>query len=128
MAKSDFYLKSAAAQMQAIQTARANALAELEQHRQNKDKYAAGQAVQQLADLAAAQENLQRLANQYVQSQQPAPPLSEEQRRAKPWDQMDFSDSLEMARQSRYAKNLTADDPNFVAGMREAMARRSRGE
>lgn len=126
MAK-DFYVKAAKAQYQALQTARAQALSDLEAAKQNDDKWAAAQSVQQLADLASAQENLGRLVSQYAASQQPAPPLSEEERMARPLERMTPDDGLAIARTSRYARDLSWNDPFVQAGAAEAARRRSRG-
>jgi hypothetical protein len=127
MAK-DFYVKAARAQYQALQTARAQALSELETAKQADDKWAAAQAVQQIADLASAEQNLARLVNQYQASQQPAPAQSEEERLAKPLERMNADDGLALARTSRYGKDLNWSDPLVQAGYQEAMRRRSRGE
>jgi hypothetical protein len=70
------------------------------------------------------------LHQQYIQSQQAPvqPELSAEERAAKPLHRMDWNDALELAKTSRYGKNLSWNDPNVQAGYREAMARRRRGE
>ena len=126
----DFYSQAARQRLAMLDAEKAAHLADLAAHRANSDTESAASVVQALANTEAERQNLLSLHNQYVASQQaPArPELTQEQRNAKPWSQMDFSDSLEMAKQSRYAKNLTADDPHFVAGMREATRRRQRGE
>lgn len=124
MAK-DFYLKSAKAQMQAIATQRAEALAQLEAAKASDDKWAAAASVQEIANLAAAQENLGRLVNQYVQSQQPPPPESAEMKEAKPLSQMNYADAYELAqRGSKYG----IDPDAFRAGIAEVQRRRARGE
>ena len=127
MAK-DFYVKAAKAQYQALQAARAQALSDLEAAKQNDDKASAAQSVQQLADLAAAEQNLQNLVNQYAISKQPAPPISEEERMARPLERMNADDGLAIARTSKYGKSLDWNDPYVQAGYQEAMRRRSRGE
>src|SRR5262245_16027512 len=129
MAK-DFYLKATRKQHQALQSARAQALAELEAHKASGDSFSAGQTVQQLADIAASEQNLQALVNQYAASQTPqAPPeQSPEERHAKPIERMDWRDIVEMTRQSKYAKDIQPNDPGLIAGYNEAMRRRARGE
>ena len=41
---------------------------------------------------------------------------------------MTLEDGLEVAKTSKYGKDLSFDDPNVQAGYREMMARRARGE
>jgi len=83
-----------------------------------------------IADLDSAAKNLADLHSRYVQSQTPvAPPeISAEERHAKPWDKMNYDDALALARNSKYGKDLTHDDPNVAAGYRAVQARRQRGE
>ena len=126
----DFYQGAARQRMQQLQAERAAALADLAAHRANGDYEFAGQAVQQVADLDAAAANLENLYSRYVQSQQPPQreQLTAEERAARPVSKMDWSDTVELARQSRYGKNIKADDPNLIAGWQEARRRSGRGE
>lgn len=130
MAADDFYTHSAAQRMQTLEAGRAQALANLEQAKASADYDSAGEAIQNIADIEAEKANLVRLHQQYVQSQQPAAPpeLSSEERAAKPLERMSWNDALDLAKTSKYAKDLSWDDPNVRAGYFEAQRRRARGE
>jgi hypothetical protein len=128
MAKKDFYLKSAQKQARALEAAKNAAIAGLNEARANGDSYSAQEAIQNLADLSAAQENLSRLCNQYIQSQQPPMPASREERAARTWDRMDWQDVTNLARQSKYGRDIQPNDPGLIAGWQEAQRRRARGE
>ena len=130
MASDDFYTFPAKQRLQQINAGRAQALADLEVAKAHSDYESAGQAVQQIADLDAQRANLVALHRQYVDSQTPlAPPeLTQEEKHAKPWDRMSWEDGLDLARTSKYGRDLDASDPNVQAGFREVMARRARGE
>jgi aspartyl/asparaginyl-tRNA synthetase len=125
----DFYLDAAAQRANEIAAEKQAALADLAAHRANGDTVSAAQSVQQLANLQAEQQNLQSLCNDYVAAQRPpAPPeLSAEERAAKPWSKMNYDDVLEMAKTSKYAKDLTWND-DMQRGYEETRRRRSRGE
>lgn len=41
---------------------------------------------------------------------------------------MDWQDVVDLARQSKYARDIKPDDPNMLAGYHEAMRRKARGE
>jgi hypothetical protein len=127
---SDFYSDSARRRLEQIEAERAAALADLAAHRANSDYESAGNAIQQVANLDAERANLGTLYQQYVASQTPPSPpeLTAEERAAKPWSKMDWSDVVELTRGSRHAKNIKPDDPNMVAGWRETQRRRARGE
>jgi hypothetical protein len=126
----DFYSGAARRRMEQIQAEKAAAMADLQAHRLNADPDSAAQSVQTIADLDAAAANLENLYSRYVQSQTPParPELTTEERAAKPWSKMDYSDVLEMAKGSRYGKNLNWNDPNMQAGYREVQRRKARGE
>jgi hypothetical protein len=130
MSTDDFYQGAARRRMEQLQTERACALADLQTFRLNGDHDSAGQAVQTIADLDAAAANLGNLYSRYVQSQTPPaqPELTPEERAARPITKMDWSDVLDLARGSRYGKNIKADDPNLIAGWNEARRRSARGE
>jgi hypothetical protein len=130
MSDNDFYTQSARQRLEQIAAERAAAEADLLAHRANSDTYSAGQSIQHLANLAAEQQNLTTLYNNYVQSQQPRQReyLTPEERAAKPIHKMDWSDAVDLARTSRYGKNIRADDPNMIAGWHESQRRRARGE
>lgn len=127
---SDFYRDAAARRMELLQAERAAATADLQAAKSNGDYDGAASAVQQLADLDAAAANLGNLYSRHVQSQTPAAPeqLSAEEQHAKPWSRMTPQDALELARGSRYGKNLDFNDPHVRAGWAEANRRKARGE
>jgi hypothetical protein len=126
----DFYTSAARQRLAVIDAARAQALADLQQHRASGDMDGAAESVQVVANLDSDRANLLSLHRQYVQSQQaPAPEqLSVEERNAKPWDKMTAQDGLELAKTSRYGKDLSFNDPNVIAGLHEVQRRRQRGE
>jgi hypothetical protein len=125
----DFYLEAARERQNAIELELASCKADLLAHRQNGSLSEAGEAIQRIANLTAEQSNLQSLAQGYIQSQQPRQPerLSDEEKAAKPIHRMNYNDVLEMARTSKYAKDLTWN-ADMQAGYDEVRARRSRGE
>jgi hypothetical protein len=124
----DWYLEKGGQRLAALRAGRAQALADLELAKNNGDDDAADTAIANLADINAAEANTVQLCNQYIASQQPPPEPSKEERAARPIDRMDWSDVVEMTRQSKYAKNIRPDDPNLIAGWQEAQRRRARGE
>jgi hypothetical protein len=130
MADNDFYLQAGQQRLLQIEAERSAALADLSAHRMNGDQDSAAQSVQQLANLDTELRNLNDLYVRYQQSQNPpAPPEpSPEERAARPTSRMDWSDVVDMTRQSKYAKNIAPNDPNLIAGYNEAMRRRQRGE
>ncbi len=130
MAQNDFYIDAAITRANTIEAELAAARADLAAHRANGDTDSAGVSIQQIANLESERANLNNLYAAYVQSQQPPQPeqLTDEERMAKPWSRMDWSDVVEMTRGSKWAKDIKADDPNMIAGWREAQRRRARGE
>jgi hypothetical protein len=126
----DFYTSAAQQRFAQIEADRAQALADLQQAKSGGDGYSAAEAVQRIADLDSAARNLVDLHQRYSQSQNPppAPEATAEERHARPWDRMDATDMLNLARQSKYAKDMDFSDPNFQAGVREVQRRRARGE
>jgi hypothetical protein len=127
---SDFYRDSAERRLQQLSANRAANLADLEAHKLNGDHDAAGECIQNLANIDAERANLVQLYQNYTASQQPPqkPYETQEQKQAKPWSQMGWDDVVEMTRTSKYAKDIRPDDPNMIAGWHETRARRSRGE
>jgi hypothetical protein len=127
---SDFYRDSAERRLQQLNATRAANLADLEAHKLNGDHDAAGECIQNLANIDAERANLTQLYQNYAQSQQPPqkPYETSEQKQAKPWSQMGWDDIVDLTKTSRYAKDIRPDDPNMIAGWHEARARRSRGE
>jgi hypothetical protein len=130
MAQDDFYLSAGAQRLAQIEAERAAALADLAAYKANGDRESAAQSIQQIANIDVEMANLNNLYSRYVQSQNPPQPPepSPEERAARPVNRMDWSDVVEMTRQSKYAKNIKPDDPNLIAGWNEAMRRRQRGE
>jgi hypothetical protein len=126
----DFYMHSAQRRLQMLNVERQSALADLAAYQSNGDADSAASTIQQIADIDAQQRNLVDLHQRYVESQTPqyAPPASQEERNARPWDRMDWSDVVEMTRNSKYAKNIRPDDPYMVAGYWEGRRRSARGE
>jgi hypothetical protein len=126
----DFYTQSARQRLERINAERAAAQADLAAYRANADYDSAGQAIQQIANLDAEEANLGNLYNRYVASQQPRQPeyFTPEERAARPIEKMGWNDAVELARTSRYGKNIRSDDPAMIAGWHEAQRRRSRGE
>src|SRR5262249_21728066 len=123
-----FYLKAAKKQYEALRAARADLLSQLEAHRQAGDPISAAETVQGLANLAADEQNLTATVNQYVASQQPQPDLTTPaERAARPPERMDWNDVVELARTSKYAKDIQPNDPGLIAGYNEAMRRRAQG-
>jgi hypothetical protein len=120
----DFYTDVARRRLQQIEADEAQAQAQLIAARAHGDTdYGVEQA--EALDILAVKKQ-----EQHVQSQNPAPAPRQtpEQLRAKPAEQMTWQDGLEIARQSKYGKNLDFNDPNVVAGYHEANRRRGRGE
>jgi hypothetical protein len=126
----DFYSDAASQRLQQIEAQRAQVLADLANARANADYESAAASVQQIANLEAEKANVASLHLNYVASQTPPTPveLSAEEKAAKPLSRMDWNDGLELARTSKYGKNLDWNDPHVAAGYREALARRGRGE
>jgi hypothetical protein len=125
MANDDFYIQAAQQRLNVIEAEKAACLADLQSHRLNGDADSAGDAVQRLANLESEKSNVVALVNQYAASQAPPPPLSQEERMAKPWDKMDYSDAYELAKSgSRFG----IDDDAFRRGIAEVQKRRARGE
>ena len=127
---SDFYLSAAQQRAAELEVELSAAKTDLLTYRHNQDLPGAGEAVQRIANLTAEQSNLQGLVQGYIRSQQPAQPevLTDEERAAKPWHRMSADDGLQLAKTSKYGKNLDWSDPNVRNGYAEAQRRRYRGE
>jgi hypothetical protein len=126
----DFYSDAASQRLAQIEAMRAQALADLATSKANSDYESAAASVQTIANLEAEKANVANLHRSYVASQTvPTPPeLTREERDAKPWNRMTPDDALEIARGSKYGKDLNWDNPDVRAGWAEAQRRRSRGE
>jgi hypothetical protein len=105
----DFYISAALQRQNELEAERQAALADLAAHKANNDYAAASATVQSLANLQAEATNLKNLCDNYIASQQPRQPerLSDEEKAAKPIHRMNYDDVLDMARTSKYAKDLT---------------------
>jgi hypothetical protein len=130
VAQDDFYLQAGAQRLAQIEAEKAAALADLAAHKANHDQDSAGASIQQIANLDVELANLGNLYQRYQASlNPPAPPEpSKEEREARPWNRMDWTDVTNLARQSKYARDIRPDDPNLIAGWQEAQRRRARGE
>src|SRR5580704_8225873 len=126
---SDFYRDSAERRLQQLSAQRAASLADIEAHKLNGDHDAAGECIQNLANIDSERANLVQLYQNYVQSQQPAqkPAETAEQKAAKPWSQMGWDDIVDLTRTSRYGKDIRPDDPNMIAGWHESQKRKAEG-
>jgi hypothetical protein len=124
----DWYIERGQQRLAALRAGRAQAIADLELAKRDGDADGADTAIAVLADINQQEQATIALYNQYQQSQMPPPEPSKEERAARPIDRMDWSDIVEMTRQSKYAKNIRPDDPNMIAGWQEAQRRRARGE
>src|SRR5262249_6394652 len=126
----DFKADAARRRLQQIQAERAAAVADLAAHESNSDYDSAAYTAQQIADLDGKAKRVVALYQRQVASQTPRQPehLTAEERAVRPVHKMDWSDVVDLARQSRYAKNIRADDPNMIAGWHEAQRRRGRGQ
>src|SRR5262249_24851721 len=102
MAYDDPNVTAAAYRAREIEARISAAQADLAAYNLNQDTASAAQSVQEIANLSAERDNLTRLFNQYVQSQQPvyAPEQTKEELQAKSWDKMDWNDALQLARTS----------------------------
>jgi hypothetical protein len=126
MAQDDFYLQAGSQRLAQIEAERAAALADLAAYKANGDRDSAAASIQQIANLDVELANLNNLYQRYQQSQNPPVPPEPtlEERRAKPWEKMDYSDVWEMSK-SKYGP---PDEASFRAGIAEAQRRRARGE
>src|SRR6476660_8986222 len=125
---SDFYRDSAERRLQQLNATRAASLADLEAHKLNGDHDAAGEVIQNLANIDAERANLTQLYQNYVQSQQPPQPehLTPEELQNRPWYKLSAEQALQVATEgSKYGKGLDYSDPNVQAGWREAQRRKS---
>jgi hypothetical protein len=71
-----------------------------------------------------------RRCNQVIAQSQPRQPeqLSQEEINARPWDKMTPQNGLDLAKTSKYGRDLSFRDPHVIAGWHEANRRRARGE
>jgi|ERR1700687_3432611 len=126
----DFYLGAAEQRLRVLEAAKQRAVADLSEARACNDYEAAGVEIQTIASLDDQKASLIRLHQAHVQSQQQAQPVPQtaEEWRTKAVERMTPDDGLQVARGSKYAKDLDWNDPNVRKGYEEASRRRARGE
>jgi hypothetical protein len=127
----DFYIDAAAKRVQQLDAERAAAQADLVAHKANGDYDSASEAVQRIANIDAEARNVEDLYRRYVTSQQPQypPQLTPEEIDALPAHKMTVNHALNsINRTSKYAKDLSPNDPYVQHGMALAAQRRQRGE
>jgi hypothetical protein len=126
----DFYSDVTRSRLEAFQAARQRALADLSEAKAGGNYDQASESIQEIANIDAASQNLVKLHNSYVQSQQPPQqaPQTDAEWMSKAPERMDYADAMKIHQKSRYAGNLDHNDPLVQAGYREVMARRGRGE
>jgi hypothetical protein len=100
----DDYIEAGKRRVAVLEAARAAAVADIQAHRVNGDQESMAEAIQTVANLDADLANLNNLYSRYTQSQQPPPEPSKEEREARPWNRMDWQDVVNLARQSKYAR------------------------
>jgi hypothetical protein len=88
------------------------------------DKDAAGDAGERILNIEARERLLVEGLNRHVQSQAAPPPLSPEEKQAKPIEKCDWSDAWEWASKSKHG----VDQQVFERGMAEVIRRRRSGE
>ena len=116
-----FTPKSVQAQIDRIDYQRQRALADMAEAKATGDSGSGAKAVQTLADLTVARENVLRLHQGYVASQNPPAPSRKRIRSAfKPAERMDYNDVARMMSKSKYGY----DDAKFREGIAEAARRR----
>jgi hypothetical protein len=124
MAQDEFLYRSTVKQYQTLQAGRDEAVANLSNARRCGDEETAAENISYIAEIDARIRDLNDLCNRHIASQTPPPPPTLEERRAKPWEKMDYSDVWEMSK-SKYGP---PDEASFRAGIAEAQRRRQRGE
>jgi hypothetical protein len=127
---SDFLLDNAEKRLRVLQAAKQRALADLAEHRAEGNDYAAQEQLGALAHLEVEERGIVQMRQDYLRAQNPPPPPRQtpEQLRAKPAEQMSWEDGLQIARNSKYGRDLDFNNPDVVAGFHEANRRRGRGE
>ena len=130
MRDDEFYAAAAQKRLQQLAVDRMKAQHDLAISLSMGDEEAAAGEIDSIAEIDAKTANLRALAQREMarnQAQTP-PPQTAEQLRAKPPEQMTWEDGLEIARNSKYGKDLDFNNPHVVAGYHEATRRRQRGE
>jgi hypothetical protein len=109
----------------------AAARADLSVYDASDDEAGAAEAINRINELDLKRQNLESIYSRYVQANQPyqPPPLTDSEMQALPPEKMSVGNALEMInRTSKYAKNLSPDDPYVRHGWSIAQQRRQRGE
>jgi hypothetical protein len=95
------------------------------------DEAGAAEAINRINELDLKRQNLSSIYERYVQANAPyqPPPLTDSEMQALPPDKMTLGHGLDMInRTSKYAKDLTVNDPYVRHGAFLAQQRRQRGE
>jgi hypothetical protein len=121
----DFFLTAGANRWQALEAQKAQTLADLQAAKANFDYESAGDAVERLSVINQRQSAISQLHNQHAQALNPppAPELTPQMRMAKDLDQMDWTDTWELAKKSaKTPQELEAIKAGFQKGMAEITA------
>src|SRR4051794_40686365 len=103
--------------MDRIEADRRRALADLADAKANSDYETASLSVQAIANLDAERANLATLiASMWPASSRGSPSHYRPKRGRQPWNRMTPDDALELARTSKYSRNLDWNDPHVRAG------------
>jgi hypothetical protein len=121
----DWYIEVGRQRMAEIAAGRAQAQADLELAKRDNDQYSAAAALQNIADIDQAQANLTRLYDQYIASQTPPPPATDQEILAKPLQSMTHDEWFRFL--SKNTKH-GLDANSYREGMAEVQRRRARGE
>jgi hypothetical protein len=127
----DFLFDSGSGTLAQIDAELAACQADLAAYKATGDRDAAAQTIRQISNLKSERRNLEYTWQEHVASQTPRqpPPLTDSEMQALPPDKMTLGSALEMInRTSRYAKDLSVNDPFVRHGAFLAQQRRSRGE
>jgi hypothetical protein len=95
------------------------------------DEIGAASAIEKINELDLKRQNLESLYHRHVAANQPyqPPPLTDSEMQALPPDKMTLGSALEMInRTSKYARDLSPQDPYVRHGAFLAQQRRARGE
>jgi hypothetical protein len=114
----DFYTDVARRRLAQIEAEEAQAQAHLIAARANGDTDYGTEQAEALEVLALRKQALLQMHQQHVASQNPPPrpQQTREQLRAKPIEQMDGNDAVQIWRTSKYGKDLDWNNPDVRAG------------
>jgi len=104
---SDFKNRVAYQAGKEFQARRAALYADLAAHENNEDEMSGSQTLQELAKLEVEERAAADIYQRHLASQQPRQPeyLTPEERQARPVHRMDWTDVVDLTRQSRYQKH-----------------------